>query len=82
MAASKAASVLHYIKNDAPFPSRDSPHLLLVDAGCEYECYASDVTRTYPINGKFEGEFKIVYEMVLEAQMVKTAQLLMSFRLC
>jgi Xaa-Pro aminopeptidase len=44
--------------------------LILVDAGCEYNCYASDITRTYPLSGKFEGHYKVIYEIVLKAQMV------------
>ena len=63
--------MLHYIKNDAQFPPPGSPDLLLVDAGCEVSCYASDVTRTYPISGKFEGDHKVVYEIVLACQMVR-----------
>jgi Xaa-Pro aminopeptidase len=42
--------------------------LLLIDAGCEYEGYASDITRTFPVNGKFTGPQKDVYEAVLKAQ--------------
>jgi Xaa-Pro aminopeptidase len=43
--------------------------LLLIDAGCEYASYASDITRTFPVNGKFTGPQKAVYELVLEAQL-------------
>ena len=42
--------------------------LLLVDAGCEYGYYASDITRTYPVNGRFSSEQRAIYEVVLEAQ--------------
>ena len=42
--------------------------LLLVDAGCEYEMYASDITRTFPVSGKFSDEQLKIYEIVLEAQ--------------
>jgi Xaa-Pro aminopeptidase len=48
--------------------------LLLIDAGCEYELYASDITRTYPINGKFSDPQKIIYELVLEAQKAAIAK--------
>jgi len=47
MAAGKAAGTLHYVANDQPFPSE--PTLLLVDAGCEWQDYASDVTRVIPV---------------------------------
>jgi Xaa-Pro aminopeptidase len=59
------ATVLHYIVNDQPL--RDG-ELVLVDAGCELEGYASDVTRTYPVGGRFHGERLAVYETVLAAQ--------------
>ena len=42
--------------------------LVLVDAGCEYKGYASDITRTFPVNGKFSSEQKLIYEIVLESQ--------------
>ncbi len=42
--------------------------LLLIDAGAELDCYASDITRTFPVNGRFSAEQKAVYEIVLEAQ--------------
>jgi Xaa-Pro aminopeptidase len=57
--------VLHYRNNADPLNDGD---LLLVDAGCEYRYYASDVTRTYPVNGRFTPEQRAVYEVVLEAQ--------------
>ena len=56
--------VLHYRDNNQTLQDGD---LLLVDAGCEYECYASDITRTYPVNGRFSPEQRAVYEIVLEA---------------
>ncbi len=59
------ATVLHYIANNAPLAQGE---LVLIDAGCELEGYASDVTRTYPIGGHFEGAGKEVYEHVLAAQ--------------
>ena len=66
-AVGRNGSVLHYVANNSQFPNNPSD-MLLVDAGCEFSCYASDVTRTYPINGKFEGEYKIIYQIVLESQ--------------
>jgi Xaa-Pro aminopeptidase len=59
------ATVLHYVTNDQPL--RDG-ELVLIDAGCELEGYASDVTRTYPVGGRFEGAARDVYEVVLAAQ--------------
>lgn len=63
--AGENTCVLHYGKNDASLKSGD---LLLVDAGGEYEYYAADITRTYPINGKFSSEQKAIYELVLKSQ--------------
>ena len=65
VAGGKNACTLHYIANNQKMVSGD---LLLVDAGCEFELYASDITRTYPINGKFTPAQKNIYEMVLLAQ--------------
>ncbi len=59
------ACVLHYVENDAQLKDGD---LLLIDAGGELGGYASDITRTFPVNGKFSGPQKAVYEIVLEAQ--------------
>jgi Xaa-Pro aminopeptidase len=59
------ACVLHYIANDQPLEDGD---LLLIDAGCEYDGYASDITRTFPVNGRFTGEQRALYEVVLDAQ--------------
>jgi len=59
------ACVLHYIENNAMLQDGD---LLLIDAGCELNGYASDITRTFPVNGKFRPEQKEVYEIVLAAQ--------------
>jgi Xaa-Pro aminopeptidase len=56
---------LHYVENNAKLEDGD---LLLIDAGCEYDYYASDVTRTLPVNGRFSPEQRAVYEIVLEAQ--------------
>jgi len=64
------ACVLHYNANDQPLKEGD---LVLVDAGCEYEMYASDVTRTFPVNGEFSGPQRDLYEVVLEANDAATA---------
>lgn len=60
------ATVLHYHDNDRKMDDGD---LLLIDAGCEYSYYASDVTRTFPVNGRFSSAQKAVYEVVLAAQL-------------
>lgn len=57
--------ILHYHENDAELADGD---LLLIDAGCEYELYASDITRTFPVSGRFTPEQRAIYEIVLEAQ--------------
>jgi len=59
------ACVLHYVGNNAKLRDVD---LLLIDAGCELDGYASDITRTFPVGGKFSAEQKDVYEIVLAAQ--------------
>ncbi|MHB8446906.1 MAG: Xaa-Pro aminopeptidase [Rudaea sp.] len=63
--------VLHYRANNAPLRDGD---LLLVDAGAEYQCYASDITRTFPVNGKFTPEQRALYDLVLAAQRVAIDQ--------
>ena len=59
------ACVLHYVENSQPLNSGD---LLLIDAGCELDGYASDITRTFPVSGKFSPAQRDVYELVLAAQ--------------
>jgi Xaa-Pro aminopeptidase len=59
------ACVLHYVGNNAQLNDGD---LLLIDAGCELDSYASDITRTFPVNGKFSAAQMDVYEIVLAAQ--------------
>ena len=66
VAGGENACVLHYVENSKPLKDGE---LLLVDAGCEFELYASDITRTYPINGKFTAPQLAFYEVVLEAQL-------------
>lgn len=57
--------ILHYHENSEELRDGD---LLLIDAGCEYELYASDITRTFPVNGRFTPEQRAVYDVVLQAQ--------------
>ena len=59
------ATVLHYINNDGELHDGD---LLLVDAGAEYKGYASDITRTFPINGRFSKAQREIYDLVLATQ--------------
>jgi Xaa-Pro aminopeptidase len=63
--------VLHYRDNDQPLAAGE---LLLIDAGCEFEYYASDITRTFPVNGRFTSEQRAVYEVVLEANRAAIAK--------
>ena len=65
VAAGKNACILHYRENDAPLKDGD---LVLIDAGCEIDCYASDITRTFPVSGRFSPEQKAIYELVLASQ--------------
>ena len=61
----KNACILHYIENQSALKSGD---LVLIDAGCEYQNYAADITRTFPINGKFSTAQAAIYDVVLAAQ--------------
>ncbi len=65
VAAGPNACVLHYRAGDAELRNGE---LVLIDAGCELDSYASDITRTFPVNGKFSGPQKTLYEIVLDAQ--------------
>ena len=65
VAGGENACILHYIENDARLKDGE---LLLIDAGAELECYAADITRTFPVNGRFSEAQKTVYEIVLAAQ--------------
>lgn len=66
VASGRSAATLHYVKNNEPL---DGKLNLLLDAGCEWNCYASDITRTFPINGKFTKESKEIYDIVLKMQL-------------
>ncbi|KAL1872015.1 hypothetical protein VTK73DRAFT_1759 [Phialemonium thermophilum] len=65
-AAGRAGATLHYIKNDAPLAGKLN---LLLDAGAEWGCYAADITRTFPISGKFSPESRAIYDIVLKMQL-------------
>ncbi len=71
VASGASACVLHYVANDQPLKDGE---LLLVDAGCELDGYAADITRTFPVNGRFVGPQRDVYELVLAAQSAAIAQ--------
>ena len=66
----KNACILHYIENNARLQDGD---LVLIDAGAEYDCYASDITRTFPVNGRFSPEQRALYQIVLDAQQAAIA---------
>ncbi len=65
------ACVLHYVENNALLRDGD---LLLIDAGCELDGYASDITRTFPVNGRFSPAQKDLYQLVLAAQLAAIAK--------
>jgi Xaa-Pro aminopeptidase len=71
VAAGANACVLHYRANNAAVADGD---LVLIDAGCEYEMYASDITRTFPANGRYTGPQRELYDVVLEANHAATAK--------
>ncbi|MFA5233198.1 MAG: aminopeptidase P N-terminal domain-containing protein [Sulfurimonas sp.] len=66
VACGNSANTLHYIKNDKPLIDGE---LILIDAGCEHNYYASDITRTIPVNGKFSEAQKELYNLVLDTQL-------------
>ncbi len=66
------ACTLHYVTNGSKLRDGD---LVLVDAGCELEYYAADVTRTFPVNGRFSKEQRALYDLVLEAQRAAIAEI-------
>lgn len=65
VAAGRNGCILHYQENDAVLKDGD---LVLIDAGCEIDCYASDITRTFPVSGRFSAEQKALYDVVLRSQ--------------
>lgn len=66
VASGENACIMHYTDNNAVLQDGD---LLLIDAGCEIDQYASDITRTFPVNGKYSAEQRAIYDVVLEAQL-------------
>ncbi len=66
VASGENACILHYIENNRQMQAGD---LLLIDAGCAYDYYNADITRTFPVGGRFTAEQRILYELVLEAQL-------------
>jgi len=72
VAGGKNACILHYTENNTLL---NSGELLLIDAGAEFDYYASDLTRTFPINGQFSEPQKALYELVLTAQLTAIAQI-------
>jgi Xaa-Pro aminopeptidase len=66
VASGANACILHYVENQRRMEDGD---LLLIDAGCEYGYHASDITRTFPVNGRFTGPQRAVYEVVLRSQL-------------
>lgn len=70
VASGPRAATLHYTKNNQIIPS-NMHTLVLVDAGGEKLCYASDITRTFPVHGTFSQESKTIYKIVLKMQEVK-----------
>ena len=65
------ACVLHYTENASKMRAGD---LVLIDAGCEYQGYAADITRTFPVSGQFSNEQRAIYDLVLEAQRAAIAK--------
>lgn len=66
VACGNSANTLHYIDNDKHLIDKE---LILIDAGCEYDYYASDITRTIPVNGKFTKAQKELYSLILDTQL-------------
>jgi Xaa-Pro aminopeptidase len=64
--AGRNTCILHYIENNKKMQAGD---LVLIDAGAEYQNYASDITRTFPVNGRFSAEQRAIYELVLASQL-------------
>jgi Xaa-Pro aminopeptidase len=70
VASGANACILHYVENQRRMEDGD---LLLIDAGCEYGYFAADITRTFPVNGRFTGPQRAVYEVVLKSQLAAIA---------
>ena len=67
----KNGCILHYVENSEILKNGD---LVLIDAGAEVECYAADISRTFPVNGKYSKEQRALYDIVLEAQLAAIEQ--------
>lgn len=67
----KNGCILHYVENSEALKNGD---LVLIDAGAEMECYAADISRTFPVNGKYSKEQRALYEIVLAAQLAAIEQ--------
>ena len=67
----KNGCILHYVENSEALKNGD---LVLIDAGAELECYASDISRTFPVNGKYSKEQRALYDIVLAAQLAAIEQ--------
>jgi Xaa-Pro aminopeptidase len=70
VASGPNACILHYVENRRKMEDGD---LLLIDAACEYGYHAADITRTFPVNGRFSGPQRAIYEVVLKAQLAAIA---------
>ena len=70
VASGPNACILHYVENRRKMEDGD---LLLIDAACEYGYHAADITRTFPVNGRFSGPQRAIYEIVLKAQLAAIA---------
>src|SRR5438045_9068501 len=70
VASGPNACILHYSENSRRMEDGD---LLLIDAGCEYGYHAADITRTFPVTGRFSGAQRAIYELVLMAQLAGIA---------
>ncbi|EFX00436.1 prolidase [Grosmannia clavigera kw1407] len=66
VASGRAAATLHYVRNDQPLAGKLN---LLLDAGAEWDCYAADITRTFPLGGRFSPESRAIYDIVLRMQL-------------
>ena len=71
VAGGASACILHYRENDKPL---EDGTLLLIDAGCELDGYAADITRTFPVGGRYSGPQREIYELVLAAQLAAIAE--------
>ncbi|MEL6855439.1 MAG: aminopeptidase P N-terminal domain-containing protein [Cyanobacteria bacterium J06607_13] len=71
VATGQNACILHYVENNQPLKEGD---LLLIDAGCAYDYYNADITRTFPVSDRISKEQKIIYDLVLQAQLAAIEQ--------